>query len=306
MMNTNDLSRAEDRITELEAERMLTVGSLFAGIGGFDLGFERAGMRVAWHSEIEPFACAVLNKHWPEVQNHGDIRSIRADAVEPVGVLCGGFPCQDISVAGKGAGIDGARSGLWSEYARLVRSLKPGWVVAENVPALRTRGYDRVADDLEGAGYTVQAFVVGADDLGAPHRRKRVWIIAYSDAVRQQQQRVGGLFDGERAAQRRDVDRCARAGIFADAEGQRLSKRHGEQVRAGATPIKPERRDSPPPRWQEGPPVPALCELDDGLPPGLVRHRRRAIGAVGNSLVPQIAEAIGRAIMATHSIRSQT
>ena len=313
----------------------MRVGSLFSGIGGFDLGFERAGMSVVWQSEIDPFAAAVLRKHWPHVPNLGDVRSVRGDAVEPVDVLCGGFPCQDISLAGRGAGIDGERSGLWSEYARIVRECRPSWVIAENVPALRTRGYDRVADDLEAAGYAVQAFVVGADDVGAPHRRKRVWIVAHAkelgsplghagairagatpfeperrssaDAVahasgerlRVESGRRSGLLDGERPAQRDDADGCRGARVSADALSSRLpgaeraqlpGAQRDDEGRAAAE----SRRASP---WHEGPPVPAVCELDDGIPAGLVRHRRPALAALGNALLPQIAEAIGRAIM---------
>ena len=123
---------------------MLTVGSLFSGIGGFDLGLERAGMRVIWQSEIDPYASAVLKKHWPHVPNHGDVRTITADRVERPDVICGGFPCQDISNAGKRAGIDGERSGLWSEFARIIGDLRPGYVIVENVAALLGRGIERV------------------------------------------------------------------------------------------------------------------------------------------------------------------
>lgn len=343
----------------------MNVGSLFTGIGGCDLGFERAGMRVLWQSEIDPFATTVLRKHWPDVPNHGDIRGIRAGTVEPVDVLCGGFPCQDISVAGKGDGIDGERSGLWREYARLVRELRPLWVVAENVPALRTRGYDRVADDLEAAGYTVQAFVVGADDIGAPHRRKRVWIVAYAtgrglgelwsasgeaghadggnesravadaDPQRRELKRGSRLLNGERPTQRDDADGCA--GAIADAErdpirdiaergqgaaqaaergharpGNDGESRHASDAITSRLSIA-ERTQLPgqisdyqgravakcdsPPSWDTWPPFPPVCELDDGIPAGLVRHRRPALAALGNALIPQIAEAIGRAIM---------
>lgn|SRR5579862_6955983 len=119
---------------------MLTVGSLFAGIGGFDLGLERAGMRVIWQSEIDPYASAVLKKHWPHVPNHGDIRFIHAGNAERPDVLCGGFLCQDISNAGKRAGIDGEQSGLWSEYARVIGELRPRYVIVENVAALLWTG----------------------------------------------------------------------------------------------------------------------------------------------------------------------
>lgn len=275
----------------------MRVGSLFAGIGGFDLGLERAGMRVAWQSEIEPFACAVLAKHWPHVPNHGDIRSIRGDAVEPVHVLCGGFPCQDISVAGRGAGIDGERSGLWSEYARLIRELRPRWVVAENVFALRTRGYDRVHDDLEAAGYAVWPFVVSAADVGAPHRRKRVWIIAYANPDGCELERCGSLLDSERPAQWDDTDRrdCPWAWTSRDdpdAERERLAREQQTGTKTWPVNRSGDERD---PAWLS--PVAPVIELDDGMPAGLVRHRRPALAALGNALLPQIAEAIGRAIL---------
>lgn len=249
-------------------------------------------MRVSWQSEIDPFASAVLRKHWPGIPNLGNIRGIKNP--EPVDVLCGGFPCQDISVAGKGAGIDGERSGLWREYARLIRELRPRWVVAENVPALRTRGYDRVADDLEAAGYTVQAFVVGADDIGAPHRRKRVWIVAYTNAPGRQQQRRGGLLDSERQTQRHDADGCDSARVAADAEGER--HREGRALAQFDSERRRPCDASSAWRWSDAP-QPTIRGVDDGIPVGLVRHRRPALAALGNSLIPQIAEAIGRAIM---------
>lgn len=297
----------------------MRVGSLFSGIGGFDLGLERSGMRVVWQSEVDPYASAVLRKHWPHVPNHGDVRSIRGDTVELVDVLCGGFPCQDISVAGKGAGIDGERSGLWREYARLIRELRPRWVVAENVPALRTRGYDRVHDDLEAEGYAVWAFVVGADDVGAPHRRKRVWIVAHAaieprripgqprvdesvvaanaDTQRLEQQRRGGLLDGERPAQWHDADGRDCPWTWTprddpDAERERLERE--QQTGAKTWPIN-RSGDERDPAWLS--PVAPVVELDDGIPAGLVRHRRPALACYGNALVPQIAEAIGRVIM---------
>ena len=109
--------------------RPLTVGSLFSGIGGFDLGFERAGMSTRWFCEQDEFCTRVLNKHWPDLPVYPDITDLRGADVEPVDVLCGGFPCQDLSLAGKGAGLAGERSGLWSEYARLVGELRPSYVV---------------------------------------------------------------------------------------------------------------------------------------------------------------------------------
>src|SRR5574343_1933529 len=163
----------------------LTVGSLFTGIGGFDLGLERAGMRVAWQSEIDPYASAVLKKYWPLVPNHGDIRGITGDSVEWVDVLCGGFPCQDISNAGKRAGIDGERSGLWAEYARVIGELRPRYVVVENVAALLGRGLRRVLGDLAALGFDAEWHCIPASAVGAPHRRDRIWIVADSRQQRE-------------------------------------------------------------------------------------------------------------------------
>ena len=162
--------------------RTLSVGSLFAGIpiGGFDLGFERAGFAVKWQVEIDPWARAVLAKHWPNVHRHDDIRTAGAHNLEAVDVLCGGFPCQDISLAGKGAGMaEGTRSGLWSEYARLIRELRPRYVVVENVAALLARGLGRVVGDLAACGYDAEWDCIPAAAVGAPHRRDRLWLVAY-------------------------------------------------------------------------------------------------------------------------------
>lgn len=161
----------------------MRVLDLFSGIGGISLGLERAGMKTIAFCEIEKFQRAVLAHHWPGVPIYEDITKLSADALRRDGIhgcdiIAGGFPCQDISVAGKGAGIEkGERSGLWREMYRLICELRPTWVLAENVPALRTRGADRVISDLEAAGYTVEPLVVGAWAVGAPHKRDRVWVI---------------------------------------------------------------------------------------------------------------------------------
>lgn len=157
----------------------LTVGSLFSGIGGLDLGLERAGMTVRWQVEIDPFCNRVLRRHWPDVARFRDVREVAADELEGVDLIAGGFPCQDISGAGRGAGLAGERSGLWFEFLRIVRELRPAWVLVENVPALRTRGADVVLGGLEEEGYATTAPVVGARHVGAPHRRDRVWIVAH-------------------------------------------------------------------------------------------------------------------------------
>ena len=171
---------------------MLTVGSLFAGIGGFDLAARWVGWRTLWYSEIEPYAAAVMRKHFPEAANLGDITKITNPP--PVDVLVGGFPCQDISLAGRGAGIEGERSGLWSHYARLIGEIRPSWVVAENVSALRARGLDRVLGSLDALGYDAEWHCIPAAYVGAPHRRDRIWIIAHPHGpeLRVQQGGSGG------------------------------------------------------------------------------------------------------------------
>jgi len=155
---------------------MLTVGSLFAGIGGFELGFSRAGFDIRWQVEIDPFCRTVLAQHWPDVTRYEDVRTVRH--LEPVDVICGGFPCQDISLAGDGAGLDGARSGLWRDFVRIVGELRPRYVVVENVAALLVRGMGTVLGDLAATGYDAEWDCV---PTGRPqgHERARVLIVAY-------------------------------------------------------------------------------------------------------------------------------
>ena len=156
----------------------ITFGSLFAGIGGFDLGFERAGMTCKWQVEIDQYATRVLAKHWPNVHRERDIRECGTHNLERVDVICGGFPCQDISYAGLGAGLDGERSGLFFEAIRVVRQLRPTIFVLENVSALLTRGMDRVLGTLAEIGYDTEWHCIPAAAIGAPHRRDRVFILA--------------------------------------------------------------------------------------------------------------------------------
>lgn len=162
----------------------LKVLDLFSGIGGFSLGLEATGeFETVAFCEIEPFPRAVLNKHWPDVRCYEDVRSLTADRLAADGiavdVICGGFPCQDISLAGKGAGLDGQRSGLWSEIARLVGEIRPEFVLVENVSALLGRGLDRVLRDLAAIGYDAEWHCIPASYVGLRHLRDRIWIVAY-------------------------------------------------------------------------------------------------------------------------------
>ena len=160
----------------------MVVLDVFSGIGGISLGLHWAGMRTAGFCESDPFCRRVLARHWPGVPIYHDIRLLTGDRLRRDGIrpdlLAGGFPCQDASQAGRGAGLAGARTGLWSEMARLVAECRPDWVLAENVPGLRSRGADRVLAQLDVLGYACWPLVVGAVHAGAPHRRRRLFLVA--------------------------------------------------------------------------------------------------------------------------------
>jgi DNA (cytosine-5)-methyltransferase 1 len=161
----------------------LRVLDLFSGIGGFSLGLERTGgFETVAFCEIDPYCRAVLKKHWPHVPQFEDVTKLHGSDIGPVDVICGGFPCQDISHAGLRVGIEGARSGLWRDFARLIGELRPRYVIVENVAALNFRGLGRVLGDLAAIGYDAEWHVIPARLLGAPHERERCWIIAYPES----------------------------------------------------------------------------------------------------------------------------
>jgi DNA (cytosine-5)-methyltransferase 1 len=159
----------------------LVVGSLFSGVGGFDLGLERTGgFRTAWFCEQDDFCQRVLAEHWPGVPCYPDITQLRGADVEPVDVLCGGFPCQNLSRAGRREGLGGAKSGLWSEFARLIRDLRPRYVLVENVRTITSQGrVGRVLGDLAACGLDAEWDCIPASAVGAPHPRDRFWLLAY-------------------------------------------------------------------------------------------------------------------------------
>jgi DNA (cytosine-5)-methyltransferase 1 len=270
---------------------VLTVGSLFAGIGGFDLAAERAGLTVKWQVEIDPFCQRVLAKHWPNVKRYGDIRRVRYPS--RVDIICGGFPCQDLSFAGKGVGIDGARSGLWKHMARIIRAVRPRYVVVENVPALLARGLGRVLGDLAARRYDAEWDCLPARAAGAPHRRDRVWVVAYPDAERPQECRIHAaerseIPDAPWSSRRNEA--LADAGRFGlegpiqardcQCEGARIFTRRafaGGSLAAGAE------------QWAI---EPDMGRVAYGIPPQVDR-----LSGLGNSIVPQVAEWIFRRII---------
>lgn len=176
----------------------MTFGSLFSGIGGMDLGLERAGMECRWQVEIDPFCQKVLAKHWPNVKRYGDITKLEGSELEAVDLIAGGFPCQDVSRVGSRNGIDGKRSGLWTEYIRLVRFLRPRYVLVENVAGLLDGGIGRVLGDLARCGYDAEWDMLPAFLFGLPHRRERVFIVAYSRRPIAGTIGIGKLCDGQK------------------------------------------------------------------------------------------------------------
>lgn len=206
----------------------LTFGSLFAGIGGFDLGFERAGMVCKWQVEIDDYANRVLAKHWPDVHRERDIRECGVHNLERVDVICGGFPCQDISYAGRGAGLEGERSGLFFEAVRVVRELRPRIVVLENVAALLTRGLDRVLGTLAEIGYDAEWHCIPAAAVGAPHIRDRVFVLGFAncDGLESREQAKSSV--GHRSS---SVTASRHAGTISDAFGKRTRNESGSACR---------------------------------------------------------------------------
>jgi DNA (cytosine-5)-methyltransferase 1 len=203
----------------------LRVLDLFSGIGGFSLGLERTGgFETVAFCEIEDYPRRVLEKHWPGVPIYDDVRTLTADTLArdgiAVDVICGGFPCQDLSFAGRRAGLEGARSGLWSEYARLIGELRPRFVLVENVPGLLSLGMGAVLGDLAALGYDATWDCIPAAAVGAPHRRDRVWLIAHAG--------------GEQHQSRGDAQRRAGAAQFPLANAESIGRGLGRAGRVAA------------------------------------------------------------------------
>jgi DNA (cytosine-5)-methyltransferase 1 len=252
---------------------MMRVLDLFSGIGGFSVGLERTGgFRTVAFCETDPFCRRVLAKHWPEVPCFDDVRTLDAAQLGANGIgvdlICGGFPCQDISLAGTGAGLTGERSGLWREYARLVRELRPRFVIVENVAALLGRGIDAVLGDLAALGFDAEWHCIPASAVGAPHERDRVWIVAYAD-----QSQRGAV-----------VGACQRV-AWSDALPQ---WQEGPSGSAGVLKA----------AWgcDAVMVADALCRMDDGL-----RVQLDGYNACANAVAPAIPEMIGRAILAAEA-----
>lgn len=262
---------------------MIKIGSLFAGIGGFELGLERAipGAQTIWQVEQNTFCQKVLAKHWPDAKIYNDVRNITKDNVEPVDILCGGFPCQDISLAGKGRGLHGEKSGLWWEMLRIISELRPRIVVMENVAAVLIRGGCQVIGSLAEIGYCTEWTVISAKDFGAPHLRRRWFAVAYPDGAYSERDRMRVGFQKKKTnySFSPDSDSAYRNRIRSSFG---IHKKHSDSDLS----FSKERY------WDKTSPVSALCGVDDGIPDRLDRLR-----ALGNAIVPQCSEWVGQQIV---------
>ena len=165
---------------------MLNVLDIFSGIGGFSIGLEASGLQTVAFCEINPFCRKILTRHWPSVPIFSDVTTINKEDLKTlprIDVIAGGFPCQDISVAGKQKGITAKRSGLWKEFVRLINEIRPKYAIIENVANLRSTGLISVLQDLWEIGYNAEWHCIPASAFGAPHRRDRIWIIAYPACI---------------------------------------------------------------------------------------------------------------------------
>lgn len=322
--------------------RKLTVGSLFAGIGGFDLGLERSGgFEVVWQVEKDPYCQQVLAKHWPNIVRYGDIYECgkgRKYPLPTVDVLCGGFPCQPHSLAGKRQASEDERD-LWPEFCRIIRELKPRWILGENVLGLLSsedgRFFGEVLRDLAEAGYDAEWVVLRASDVGAPHQRERVFIVAYPSSQQSQRGRdvrelVGSTGTGQGNEEEwqwiwntthdsgevvADTSRSGRQELNASPITGASGHIAGSTHSSGATGL-PESR---------------ICRDIDGIsagmdryqwparpgeqqhgwePPRIVADRQRyrvaQLRALGNAIVPQCAEYVARCVLAYEAQREQT
>jgi DNA (cytosine-5)-methyltransferase 1 len=306
----------------------MTFGSLFDGIGGIDLGLERAGWNCEWQVEQDPYALKVLKKVWPAVPKYRDVRYFlggkrwrRCRQAWHVDLICGGFPCQDISNAGKRSGIAGERSGLWSEFARIVRLLRPDYVFVENVPALTIRGLGTVLGDLAKMGFNAEWGCLPAAAVGAPHARWRLFLVAHRQphalgifSDRDAPDAHGPLREGRESAihSGRNGTGSFSASNAPDADSSRLKK--SQEIR-GRQPIvdKHGKNNAPDSAgrqqgqcwWKE---FAAFCEsqgrllwpttesgicgVADGIP-----NREHRLKCLGNAVIPSLAEWVGKRIL---------
>lgn len=284
----------------------MTFGSLFAGIGGFDLGLERAGMECRWQVEIDDYASRVLAKHWPHVSRWGDVRTFPPGPADDwrVDLICAGVPCQPVSHAGKQKGAEDERW-MWGEALRVVADLQPRFFVAENPIGILNhdggRTFRGLLRAIASVGYVCEWHVIAAADVGAPHLRQRVWLVAHAESICGRSR----LCQAQPIQDRHEPADCRAA--VADADCGRLPvERFKEHRDEQGEPRHIAHRCSPWRRWQGSQELakhwgtePKLGRLAHGIPNRVDRLR-----CLGNAVVPQIVELIGRAIIQSQEVQA--
>lgn len=260
---------------------MMTIGSLFSGIGGLELGLERAGLGpVLWQCELDPFCREVLAKHWPNVTRFDDVT--RPRNYPAVDLLCGGFPCQGNSSAGNRRGLKDPRSALWFNFAAIIGQLRPKLVVVENVASGAKLWLPTIGEHLRDLGYRARAFALSAAEVGAPHLRRRIFVVAHASGEQLREQRRGSSGPRGEGALLPSLARENGAARDADRDRESALSEHGQVARMQSV-----AGDTSP--WAS---PPEFRGVDDGVPRRLDRLR-----TLGNAVVPQCAEVIGRMIL---------
>jgi DNA (cytosine-5)-methyltransferase 1 len=286
----------------------MTFGSLFSGIGGIDLRLERAGMTYKWQVEIDEFCQKVLSKHWPSVPKRRDVKEFPPDPVDDwkVDLIAGGFPCQPVSLAGSRKGKEDERW-LWPEFARVLRVLGPKYALLENVPGLLSLGFSDVLRDLAEIGYDAEWEVLPASAFGAPHKRERIFVVAYSasnlrrtsrnevqktlDWSSEELESNSSLLDGERAIEKRNRARKSKKEIGnLDRSGRKVFGNSNSSSENALTEKSASRTTIGESSWWEV--EPAVGRMADGVPGRVDRLR-----SLGNAVVPQVAEWLGKKII---------
>jgi DNA (cytosine-5)-methyltransferase 1 len=290
-------------------------GSLFSGIGGFELAAEWMGWENTFHCEFNEFGSKVLNHYWPESKHYGDItKSDFSEFRDRIDILTGGFPCQPYSAAGKRKGKDDARH-LWPEMLRVIREVRPRYIVGENVYGLVTWNgglvFEEVCTDLEAEGYAVWPIVIPAAAINAPHRRDRVWFVAYAENSGHRGRVCEQCADRERELLQNkckrsemgcEVKGCCRVGLTSYSDYKRCERNRTFPVSKKQIKTSPRYRDIISRNtWQNFPTQSPICSGDDGLPSELdgitfSKWRNESIKAYGNAIVPQVVYQIFKAI----------
>lgn len=284
-----------------------TFGSVFTGVGGIDLGLERAGWKCRWQVENNTYCLRILERHWPDIKRYGNIKRVNPAELEPVDLIAGGFPCQPTSCAGKRLGDKDPRW-LWPEMARIIRGVRPRYVLVENPPGLYTKGFGQVLGDLAACGYTAEWDCLSADAFGAPHLRYRIFLVAYPQGPRLEgsestetpcstgcSAECGDVSDTDGyGSEKSCIPVLGRRSLKTSADacrcGTELANTHESGCLTNIRRIFPGQPDFTRSGWWAA--ESGICRVVDGVPFGVDR-----LEALGNACVPQVVEWVGRRIL---------